>query len=229
MHSSASNGDDPMRPEGARRHLLAAGAVACSDVELLGVLLDGGLGSAAAQVVAEDLLRRSGGIVRLGRDGVPFAALLGPRWRRKLALVRAGLELGRRAAATPLVFGDALRDAGAVYGHVGGRLAQLEREVFLVLLLDGRNRLLGELRISEGTLTAALVHPREVFAPAIRLAAAAIVLIHNHPSGDPTPSPEDVALTDRLRRAGELIGIRVLDHVVVGQGRFVSMAEAGRW
>jgi DNA repair protein RadC len=101
--------------------------------------------------------------------------------------------------------------------------------VFLVLLLDGRNRLLGELRISEGTLTAALVHPREVFAPAIRLAAAAIVLIHNHPSGDPTPSPEDVALTDRLRRAGELIGIKVLDHVVVGQGRFVSMAEVGRW
>src|SRR5262249_7045141 len=84
VHSSASNGDDPMRPDEARRHLLAAGAAACSDVELLGVLLDGGLGSAAAQVVAEDLLRRSGGIIRLGRDGLPFAALLGPRWRRKL-------------------------------------------------------------------------------------------------------------------------------------------------
>jgi len=216
-----------MPPGEARRHLLAAGAAACSDVELLGVLLDGGLGSAAAQVVAEDLLRRSGGIVRLGRDGVPFAALLGPRWRRKLALVRAGLELGRRAAATPLVFGDALRDAGAVYGHVGGRLAQLEREVFLVLLLDGRNRLLGELRISEGTLTAALVHPREVFAPAIRLAAAAIVLIHNHPSGDPTPSADDRVVTEQLVAAGRLLDIPVHDHVIIGRGRYTSFAEAG--
>jgi len=217
------------RPSSVRRHLLAAGAAACSDVELLGVLLDGGAGSSATHAVAQELLQASGGIVRLGRDTAQFAALLGPRWRRRLALVRAGLELGRRAAATPLVLGEAVRDAGAVYGHVGGRLAQLEREVFLVLLLDGRNRLLGELRISEGTLTAALVHPREVFAPAIRLTAAAIVLVHNHPSGDPTPSPEDTALTDRLRRAGELIGIKIVDHVVVGQGRFVSMAEAGRW
>jgi DNA repair protein RadC len=225
VHSSI----EQTRPAGVRRHLLAAGAAACSDVELLGVLLDGGTGSPSTHAVAEELLRASGGVVRLGRDGAQFAALLGPRWRRRLALVRAGLELGRRAAATPLVLGEALRDAGAVYGHVGGRLAQLEREVFLVLLLDGRNRLLGELRISEGTLTAALVHPREVFAPAIRLTAAAIVLVHNHPSGDPTPSPEDAALTDRLRRAGELIGIKILDHVVVGQGRFVSMAEAGRW
>ncbi len=225
MHSSI----EQTRPAGVRRHLLAAGAAACGDVELLGVLLDGGAGSPSTHAVAEELLRASGGIVRLGRDAAQFAALLGPRWRRRLALVRAGLELGRRAAATPLVLGEALRDAGAVYGHLGGRLAQLEREVFLVLLLDGRNRLLGELRISEGTLTAALVHPREVFAPAIRLTAAAIVLVHNHPSGDPTPSPEDAALTDRLRRAGELIGIKILDHVVVGQGRFVSMAEAGRW
>ena len=120
-------------------------------------------------------------------------------------------------------------DAAAVYAHFRGRLPQCEREQFFVLLLDGRNRLIAELRISEGTLTAALVHPREVFAAAIRLAAAALVLVHNHPSGDPTPSAEDAALTDRLRRAGDLLGIRVLDHVVVGQGRFVSRAETQRW
>ena len=87
----------------------------------------------------------------------------------------------------------------------------------------------GEVRVSEGSLTAALVHPREVFAPAIRAAAAALVLIHNHPSGDPTPSAEDSAITERLRQVGELVGIRVLDHVVVGRGRWVSMAEEGRW
>jgi DNA repair protein RadC len=214
---------------GPRRRLVAGAATACSDVELLAALLDGGAGAPAARRVAEELLGRSGGVVRLGRDAAPFADLLGPRWRRRLAVVRAGLELGRRAACTPLVLGVPMRDAAAVYGHFRGRLPQAEREQFFVLLLDGRNRLVTELRVSEGTLTTALVHPREVFAPAVRLGAAAVVLVHNHPSGDPTPSAEDVALTERLRRAGELMGVTVLDHVVVGQGRFVSMSNAGRW
>ena len=84
-------------------------------------------------------------------------------------------------------------------------------------------------RQQTGTVNHAPVYPREVAKRALELGARAIIMVHNHPSGDPTPSPEDVALTDRLRRAGELIGIKVLDHVVVGQGRFVSMAEAGRW
>jgi len=212
-----------------RRRLVAGVATTCSDVELLGTVLDGGIGAPPARLVAEELLRRSGGLLRLGRDASPFTALLGPRWRRRLAMVRAALELGRRAAGTPLVLGDPMRDAAAVYAHFRGRLSQWERELFFVLLLDGRNRLMTELCISEGTLTSALVHPREVFAPAIRLSAAAIVVVHNHPSGDPTPSAEDSALTDRLRRAGELIGIRLLDHVVIGQGRFVSMADTARW
>jgi DNA repair protein RadC len=212
-----------------RRSLVAGAAPACDDDELLGVLLDGGVGGPPARLAAQEILHRSGGLLRLGRDPAPFADLLGPRWRRRLALVRAALELGRRAACTPLALGEPMRDAAAVHAHFRGRLAQLERERFVLLLLDGRNRLMAELCISEGTLTAALVHPREVFAPAIRLAAAAIVVVHNHPSGDPTPSAEDIALTERLRRAGEVIGIRLLDHVVIGQGRFVSMSEAGRW
>jgi DNA repair protein RadC len=212
-----------------RRQLVAGAGTTCSDVELLGTLLDGGIGAPPARLVAEEVLRRSGGLLRLGRDAAPFAALLGPRWRRRLAMVRAAMELGRRAAGTPLVLGDPMRDAAAVYAHFRGRLPQWERERFFVLLLDGRNRLMAELCISEGTLTSALVHPREVFAPAIRLSAAAIVVVHNHPSGDPTPSAEDTALTDRLRRAGEVIGIRLLDHVVIGQGRFVSMADPPRW
>jgi DNA repair protein RadC len=223
------DGTDPAPQAEPRRRLAAGAATSCSDVELLGVLLDGGGGGHAARAAAETILGHGGGLLRLGRDAAPFAAVLGPRWRRRLAVVRAALELGRRAAGTPLALGHPMRDAAAVHAHFHGRLPQCEREQFFVLLLDGRNRLIAELRISEGTLTAALVHPREVFAPAIRLAAAALVLVHNHPSGDPTPSAEDTALTDRLRRAGELLGIRVLDHVVVGQGRFVSLAETQRW
>jgi len=223
------NGSAPAPRLALRWRLAAGAATACSDAELLGALLDGGAADQAARQAAETLLGHSGGLARLGHDAAAFAAVLGPRWRHRLAVVRAALELGRRAAGTPLVLGDSMRDAAAVYAHFRGRLPQCERELFFVLLLDGRNRLMTELRISEGTLTSALVHPREVFAPAIRLAAAALVLVHNHPSGDPAPSAEDMALTERLRRAGELIGIRVLDHVVVGQGRFVSMAESQRW
>src|SRR5207302_8829691 len=102
---------------------------------------------------------------------------------------------------------------------------RLDREVFLALVLDGKNQLLGFNQVSVGSLSAALVHPREVFKAAILANAAAIILVHNHPSGDPEPSPEDRAITGRLKEAGELLGIKVLDHVVIGDGRYVSFAD----
>jgi DNA repair protein RadC len=105
----------------------------------------------------------------------------------------------------------------------------LRKEVFCVLLLDAKHRKLREARISEGSLTASIVHPREVFAPAVRESAAALILVHNHPSGDPSPSPEDVELTRRLRQAGEIVGIRVLDHVIVGAEHHFSFVDAGQW
>lgn len=95
------------------------------------------------------------------------------------------------------------------------------------MLLDGKNRVLREERVSEGSLTASLVHPREVFAPAIRESAGALVFVHNHPSGDPTPSVEDVEITRRLCAVADLVGIRILDHVVVGDGTYVSFLERG--
>jgi DNA repair protein RadC len=114
-----------------------------------------------------------------------------------------------------------------VYRYCGARLAALRKEQFHVILLDGKNRPIKEVRISEGSLTASLVHPREVFVPVIEESAAAIILVHNHPSGDPTPSAEDVAITHRLRQVGELMGVHVLDHVVIGDGRYVSFADEG--
>ena len=97
----------------------------------------------------------------------------------------------------------------------------------LVVLLDGRHRVLRHELVSQGTLTASLVHPREVFRPALRESAASVVLVHNHPSGDPTPSREDREITDRLGRAGEILGIPVLDHVVVAERGFRSLREEG--
>jgi DNA repair protein RadC len=122
-----------------------------------------------------------------------------------------------------------IRDAAQVYAAFKEDFTQLDREMFLVVLLDGKNGIIGFNRVSVGSLTAALVHPREVFTPALLGNAAAVILVHNHPSGDPEPSAEDRALTERLRQVGDLVGIRVLDHVVVGDSSFVSMAEREGW
>ena len=123
-----------------------------------------------------------------------------------------------------------VRDAKCVADAFSEHFAPLDREHFVALVLDGKNRILGFNVVSVGSLTAALVHPREVFKAAILSNAAALVLVHNHPSGDPTPSAEDRAITERLRQVGELVGIRVLDHVVIGdEGQFVSLAEQEGW
>lgn len=118
-----------------------------------------------------------------------------------------------------------IRTSADVYRAFCGRFDRADREEFLVVPLDGKNRSLGFHVVSVGTLTASLVHPREVFKIVLLTNAAAIILVHNHPSGDPTPSPEDVAITQRLKDAGEILGIRILDHVVIGDGRCVSFAD----
>ena len=137
--------------------------------------------------------------------------------------IEAAFELGRR------VFGHGGPPLGRpedVY-RLAFDLRRSHRERFIALYLDARHRILLRRTVSVGTLTASLVHPREVFAPALRCRAAALVAVHNHPSGDPEPSPEDIALTDRLREAGRIIGIELLDHVVVGRDGYVSFRERG--
>jgi DNA repair protein RadC len=215
--------------DGLACRLLALGGPACRNDELLGLLLDGGRGGSSGSERARTLLAAAGELARLA-DLPPEAFRPAvPRGTARLAaVVRAALELGRRAAGEPLGPLRPVRDAADVHAHFRGRLPQLDHEVFYALLLDGRNRVRTEVPISVGTLTAALVHPRDVFGPALRAGAAAVVLVHNHPSGDPTPSGEDLALTERLEQVGELVGIRVLDHVVVAQGGYVSLAERGR-
>jgi len=136
-------------------------------------------------------------------------------------------ELARRLAATPLRHGERFTTSAEVFAHFHERLRDRRKEVFLTLLLDSKNRLLREVQVSEGSLNASIVHPREVFTPVVRESAAAVLLVHNHPSGDPTPSREDLELTGRLREAGELMGVRVLDHVIIGSGCYVSLADRG--
>jgi len=138
----------------------------------------------------------------------------------RLALVREG------SIATQ--WNRHVRQPGDVAALMAPLAANLDRENFWVILLDGKNRAIGINLVSIGTLTAALVHPREIYKPAIVGNAAALILVHNHPSGDPTPSAEDTALTRRLCEVGDLVGIRILDHIVLGEaGSFRSLADDG--
>lgn len=213
--------------DGPRERLLALGAEALSDAELVALLLRTGGSGRDALALATTLLGQHGGVQGLATTvGLELANTPGVGPAKSASLV-AALELGRRVAARRLRPGDAVRGPADVFRHFHARLRDVRHERFLVLLLDGRHRLLREVVISQGTLTASLVHPREVFRPALREAAAAVVLIHNHPSGDPTPSTEDREITGRLAEAGQLVGIPVLDHVVVAERGWVSLAELG--
>jgi DNA repair protein RadC len=210
-----------------RERLIRLGPAALSDAELLALLLRTGERGADALAVASRLLERSGGLIGLARAGVrelDGARGIGPA---KSAAVCASLELGRRVAARRLHPGMAIRGPADVFAHFHPSLRLVAHEKFIALLLDGRQRVLREHVVSQGTLTASLVHPREVFGPALRESAAALILVHNHPSGDPTPSPEDREITHRLVRAGNLLGVRVLDHVVVAERGYCSLNEEG--
>jgi len=141
--------------------------------------------------------------------------------------VAALFELSRRLLAARLPRGETFLNPRQIFDYFHTRLRDLKKEVFCVVLLDARHRIMGEERISEGSLTSSIVHPREVFVPAVRESAGAVVFVHNHPSGEPTPSEDDIAVTRRLEHAAELLGIRVLDHVIVGDGEYTSFKEVG--
>ena len=146
----------------------------------------------------------------------------------RAAQLKAAMALAERIAQERCGPRPRFLKSQDIFDYVHLSLRDLQHEVFEVLLLDTRNQLLRRVRVSTGTLNGSLVHPREVFRPAVADAAASLILVHNHPSGDPTPSREDIEVTDRIVAAGEMMGIRVLDHIVVGDGVYLSMADAGR-
>jgi DNA repair protein RadC len=225
----AARPDDCTRAvrEGPRERLEWLGPEALRDDELLALLLRTGDRGRGAERLAAEVLDRHGGLRGLARAAAAELRATPGIGPAKGATLAAALELGRRLATRRLRPGDAVRTPRDVYRHFHARLRDAPHERFLVVLLDGRHRVLREVTTSQGTLTASLVHPREVFRSALREGAAALVLVHNHPSGDPTPSREDRDVTRRLVRAGELLGVPVLDHVVVAERGYVSLREAG--
>jgi DNA repair protein RadC len=160
---------------------------------------------------------------------MPLASLMRVRGvgQARAAAVQAALELGRRLAGETRDAGLPLRDPREVAAVFGARLQHAPVEEFHVAILDAQHRLERDVLVTRGLLNASLVHPREVFREAIAERAAAVILVHNHLSGDPTPSAEDRAVTEQLVAAGRLLDIPVHDHVIVGRGRYMSFAEAG--
>lgn len=213
--------------ERPRERLLRRGPESLSDAELIEVLLGAGVAGAPARRIARRLLAEHGGLSGLAR--LEASAWLRARGvgEARAARLLAALELAHRLAGAGPPRGARVSSPADVAAWLRARLRHERREVFVVLLLDGRHRLLDAVRVSVGTLTSSLVHPREVFAPAIAARAAAVVAAHNHPSGDPEPSIEDLQVTRRLEEVGRLVGIRLLDHVVVGDPGFVSLRERG--
>ena len=204
--------------------LRTCGAAASSDDELLAVVVSAGGAGADA---AASLLSRFGALDRIFSAGTAELASVGSVDAAGVVRIKAVAEIARRISSRTLSRGENISSSALVHAHFAPLLAGEKRESFHVLMLDSKNRMLAKRRVSEGSLGASLVHPREAFRPAIREAAAAVIFVHNHPSGDPSPSGEDRDVTARLRDAGALLGIPVLDHVIVAGGGYYSFADRG--
>ena len=212
-----------------REKLLTKGAQALSEAELLAIILrngDAGSGKSALDH-ARGLLHEFGGLKGIEEASPGELARVKGIGPAKVAQIKACLEIARRIGGQKWETGQPLRSSEDVYHHFRENLGREMRELFYVVLLNNKNRKIREVKISEGSLTASLVHPREVFNPVIRESAAAVIFVHNHPSGDPAPSPEDVDITRRLKEVGDVMGVRVLDHVVIGHDRFFSFNDKG--
>lgn len=214
--------------ERPRERCRAHGPRSLSITELLALVIGSGSAGRSALIVAHDLLASaSGSLRRLGLHSPgSFTRIEGLGSARALA-IQAALELGRRMSAESFDEGTPMRSPRDVWRAYAPRLEDLPVEEFHVAVLDAQHRLDRDILVTRGILNSSLVHPREVFREAIAERAAAIVLVHNHPSGDPTPSPEDRAITVQLVAAGKLLDIPVADHVVIGRGRYLSFSEAG--
>ncbi len=207
------------------------GAEALSDAELLAIILRTGEASTGQSALdhGRALMACFETFHRLADASFRELCAIKGIGLAKAAQIKAALEIAKRYAEEPIQKGEPFRSSRDIFQHYREHLGSQKKELFYVVLLDGKNRKIRDVRVSEGSLTSSLVHPREVFHPVVRESAAAIILVHNHPSGDPTPSREDLEITRRLRQAGEIMGVRVLDHVVIGKGRYVSFVEDGYW
>jgi DNA repair protein RadC len=210
---------------GPRERIHQLGEARLSDAECLALILRTGRRGEPVEQLAQRLLRQFGGLPGLADASLRETAGQPGVGPVRAAAIGAAFGLARRLAEAAFRPGTFVRDGGDVARLVRASARGSRRESFFLVLLDARHRLLSVQLVSTGSIDSTPVHPREVFSPAVRDGAAAVVVAHNHPSGDPSPSAEDRRVTDRLRATGEVVGIDLLDHIVVGAERYYSFAE----
>lgn len=216
------------RSERPRERLVDLGANALSTAELLAIVLGtGGRGRSALHVGQAVLGSAHGSLRRLAARPVAELTQHAGIGRARAVVIHAALELGRRMASENREEAMPIRSPRDVVAAFAPRLEDLPVEEFHVAVLDAQHRLERDITVTRGILNSSLVHPREVFREAIAERAAAIILVHNHPSGDPSPSTDDRNVTEQMVSAGRLLDIPVHDHVIIGRGRYTSFAEAG--
>jgi DNA repair protein RadC len=210
-----------------RERLANTGAEALNNAELLAILLRTGLEGENAVRLGERVLAQNGGLVgllKMSYTDLCHVKGIGPA---KAAQLKAAVELGRRMAAASPGERPTISSPADAAGVLMYELRALDQEVVKVLLLDTRNRLLGVVEVYRGSLNTSMIRVGELFREAIKQNAASIIVAHNHPSGDPSPSPDDVAVTRMMDEAGKLLDIAVHDHIIIGYNRFVSLKERG--
>jgi len=200
------------------------GAEALSAQEILALILGRGTKGESVMVIAQNLIREFGNLKGIANASVEELMKVKGVGQAKATQLKAAFELGKRLEA-PFDEGKkiAVKSPEDVVRLIKTELKDKKKEHFFVILLDTRNQYLGKDKVSVGSLDTSIVHPREVLKPALSLSAASVILVHNHPSGDPEPSEEDIKLTKRLVEAAEIMGIDVLDHIIIGDKKYLSL------
>lgn len=213
------------KDERPRERLLKRGPQNLSDAELLGILITKGTKDKTAIDLGRELLMKYGTLKNLFSRSPAEYSLIKGIGDAKAVIISAAFEISRRVQSQPEAPKIIFKKSQDVANYYIPLMRDLRKEVFKVALLDGANKLIKDITVSEGSLNTSVVHPREVFRDALIESTAGVVLIHNHPSGDPTPSEDDIKITKQLIESGKIFGIKVFDHIVIGDDKFKSFVD----
>jgi DNA repair protein RadC len=218
---------DLPRQERPRERLQKFGPEALSAQELLALVIGRGIPNKSVMNIAQELLAKFGNVKAIGQATIEELSQIKGIGLAKAAQIKACFELGKREDLEPEVKDFDVKNPEGVVKAIRASIQDKAKEHFKLILLNPRNKIIGISTISVGTLNASLVHPREVFKDAIKHSAASVVLAHNHPSGDPEPSEDDLTITKRLTEAGKILGVEVMDHIIIAKNGFFSFKEKG--
>lgn len=212
---------------GPRERLAMNGAESLGDADLIAVILGTGSAIEPVVVLAAKLLEKAGGLERLDRLGVGLLSQQSGIGMSKACRIQAAIEIGKRMVTRPYQRGRAIKCSKDVDDAMRSRLAKATREHFWAIALDTKSRPITEIEIAIGGLSACTIKPADIFRAILRELSSKVVVVHNHPSGEPCPSTEDVAFTHRLKQAGDVLGIQVLDHIIIAEQGYFSFLDSG--